>query len=79
VAATGGVTDKTELVADAYSRGEFYLKAGKDTEAITAFQEVVKLDPKFFQAWDTLAALYERAGKDKESMDAFKRSKLARR
>ena len=79
VASTGPApTEKTEQVADAYARGEFCMKAGKDAEAISAFQEVVKLDPKFFQAWDSLATLYERAGNEKEAMSAFKRAKLAR-
>src|SRR6187431_3214817 len=36
-----------ERVAEAYSRGEFCLGAGKDDEAVAAFEEVVKIDPTF--------------------------------
>jgi Tfp pilus assembly protein PilF len=62
-------------VAEAYSRGEFCLGAGKDDEAITAFEEVVKIDPTFTEAWQHLAMLYEKKGNSKKAMDAFKRSK----
>ena len=69
--------DKTEPVADAFSRGEFCAKAGKDEEAIAAFKEAVRIDPTFVDAWTYLAALYEKAGNEKESMNAFKHAKLA--
>src|SRR4051794_37088024 len=36
------VQDKTDRVADAFSRGEFCMKAGKDEEAIVAFREAVQ-------------------------------------
>jgi tetratricopeptide (TPR) repeat protein len=68
---------KTELVADAYSRGEFCAKAGKDEEAIAAFKEAVRIDPTFVDAWTYLAALYEKAGNEKEALNAFKHAKLA--
>jgi len=67
--------DRTELVADAYSRGEFCMQAGKDEEAIGAFREVVKLDPKFTQAWNNLAMLYEKSGHEKLAMEAFQKAK----
>jgi tetratricopeptide (TPR) repeat protein len=69
--------DKTELVADAFSRGEFCAKAGKDEEAIAAFKEAVRIDPTFVDAWNYLAALYEKAGNEKEALNAFKHAKLA--
>lgn len=68
---------KTERVAEAYSRGEFCAKAGKDEEAIAAFKEAVKIDPTFVDAWTYLAALYEKAGNEKEAMNAFKHAKVA--
>lgn len=69
--------EKTALVAEAYSRGEFCMNAGKDEEAIAAFREVVKLDPTFTEAWNRLAALFERSGNEKESLNAFRHAKLA--
>ncbi len=72
-----GESEKTARVAEAYSRGEFCMNAGKDPEAIEAFREVVKLDPTFTEAWNRLAALFEKAGNDKEALNAFKQAKLA--
>lgn len=66
---------KVERVAEAYSRGEFCVGAGKDDEAIAAFEEVVKIDPTFTEAWQHLAMLYEKKGNPKKAMAAFKRSK----
>src|SRR4051812_47189380 len=68
---------KSELVADAYSRGEFCAKAGKDDEAIAAFKEAVRIDPTFVDAWTYLAAIYEKKGNEKEALNAFKHAKLA--
>ena len=68
-----------EKVGEAYSRGIFCQEAGNDADAIEAFQEAVKLDPTFSDAWVKLAALYEKAGDTKKAMEAFnKAKKLAR-
>lgn len=64
-----------ERVAEAYSRGEFCLSAGKDDEAISAFEEVVKIDPAFTEGWQHLAMLYEKKGQSKKAMEAFRRAK----
>jgi len=67
--------NKVEMVADAYTRAQFCMKAGKDAEAIAAFEETVKLDPKFTDAWQSLAMLYEKTGDEKKAMEAFRKSK----
>ncbi len=67
--------DKVERIADAFTRAQFCMKAGKDAEAIIAFEETVKLDPSFTEAWQNLAILYEKNGDTKKAIDAFKRSK----
>ncbi len=68
-----------EQVGEAYSRGVFCLQAGQDGEAIEAFQQVVKLDPGFSDAWQHLAMLYEKAGDETRAIEAFKKAKkLAR-
>ncbi len=67
--------DRLSHVADAFSRGEFCMNAGKDDEAIAAFEEVVKTDPTFTDAWQRLAALYEKKGDNKKAIEAFRRSK----
>jgi tetratricopeptide (TPR) repeat protein len=68
-------TTVDERVAEAYSRGEFCLGAGKDDEAIAAFEEAVKIDPAFTEAWQNLAMLYEKKGNSKKALEAFRRSK----
>ena len=66
---------KLEKVADAFTRGGFCMKAGKDNEAIEAFEEVVKLDPTCADAWNSLAVLYEKTGQEKKAMEAFRKAK----
>jgi tetratricopeptide (TPR) repeat protein len=67
--------DSVGRVADAYSRGNFCLQAGNDADAIAAFEETVKLDPTFTEAWQNLAALYEKRGDEKKAIEAYKRAK----
>ena len=67
--------DKTLLVADAFSRGQFCMKAGKDEEAIDAFREVVKIDPSFAEGWTNLAMLYEQTGQGDKAIEAFRKAK----
>jgi tetratricopeptide (TPR) repeat protein len=69
------VPDKTEQVADAFTRGQFSMQTGNQEAAIQAFREAVKIDPKFKDAWANLAALYERSGQDKLALEAFRKSK----
>jgi tetratricopeptide (TPR) repeat protein len=67
--------DKLAHVAEAFSRGQFCMNAGKDDEAIAAFQEVVKVNPAHSEAWQNLAVLYEKKGDNKKAIDAFRRAK----
>lgn len=69
------VPDKTEQLAEAFSRGQFSMQTGNEEAAIQAFREAVKIDPKFKDAWANLAALYERAGQEKLALEAFRKSK----
>lgn len=69
-----------EKVAEAYSRGVFCLQTERDVEAIAAFEEAVKLDPTFTDAWENLAVTYEKVGDSKKALEAFKKAKtLARK
>ncbi|HEX8311815.1 MAG TPA: tetratricopeptide repeat protein [Chthoniobacteraceae bacterium] len=67
--------NKVERVAEAYTRGQFCMQAGKDDEAITAFEEVVRIDPTFFDGWSNLALLYEKTGNEEKAVEAFRKSK----
>ena len=64
-----------ERVAEAFSRGQFCMQAGKDAEAIAAFEEAVKIDPSFHEAWQHLAILYEKTGPEKKALEAFRRAR----
>ena len=67
--------DNSSRVAEAFSRGEFCMNTGKDDEAVAAFQEAVKIDPSFTEAWQRLAIIYEKKGDTKKAIEAFRRSK----
>jgi tetratricopeptide (TPR) repeat protein len=67
-----GTADK---VADLFTRGTTLLKAGQTGEAILAFEETVKLDPAFADAWTKLAAAYSKAGQDSKAIGAYKMAK----
>jgi tetratricopeptide (TPR) repeat protein len=67
--------DNVDRVADAYSRGNFCMQAGNDVDAIAAFEETVKIDPTFTEAWQNLAALYEKRGDEKKAVEAYRRAK----
>ena len=68
-------TSTMERVAEAFSRGQFCMQAGKDAEAIAAFEEAVKIDPGFHEAWQHLAILYEKTGHEKKALEAFRRAR----
>lgn len=62
-------------VSDSYSRGTFAMQAGQTGEAIAAFEQTVKLDPDFTDAWGKLAILYQKTGDSAKATDAFKKAK----
>ena len=69
--------DSVTAVAEAYARGNEALQRGEAEQAISAFQQAVKLDPKFGQAWQMLAMAFEKAGKPDKAREAYKHSKGA--
>lgn len=62
-------------VSEAYSRGTFAMQAGQTAEAIAAFEQTVKLDPDFTDAWGKLAILYQKNGNSAKATEAFKKAK----
>jgi tetratricopeptide (TPR) repeat protein len=70
-----GSVASVEPTGEAYTRGEFCMQTGKDDEAIAAFEEAVRIDPAFSEAWQQLAMLYEKKGNSKKAIDAFRRAK----
>lgn len=62
-------------IADSYSRGTFAMQAGQNAEAIAAFEQTVKLDPEFTDAWGKLAILYQKTGNAAKATQAFKKAK----
>ena len=66
--------DRIEAVAMTFTRGKEALEAGKTEEAIKAFEEAVKFDAEFADAWQLLAQAYEQAGQPAKAKAAFQRS-----
>ena len=54
--------------------GLCYIQLGDVPEALAAYQNAVKLDPKFKEAYVNLAQLHREAGKGDEAIRVFKRA-----
>jgi predicted Zn-dependent protease len=70
---------QTENIADDYTLGSLMMQQQKYAEAIKAFENVVKLDPTFYDAWNHLAICYQNTGQDKKAIEAFKKYKTLAR
>jgi hypothetical protein len=70
-----GANGSGNAIAEAYSRGTFAMQAGQNAEAIAAFEQTVKLDPEFTDAWGKLAILYQKGGNSAKATEAFKKAK----
>ena len=60
-----------------FTRGEFCMNARARSMRAIAWpsRKAVKIDPTFTDAWQHLAALYEKKGENKKAIEAFRRSK----
>lgn len=72
-------SDSVTAVAEAFTRGNDAFEAGKNDEAISAFQQAVQIDPKFSEAWQRLAMAFEKAGKPDKAKDAYRHAKESAR
>ena len=70
-----GANGAGNAIAESYSRGTFAMQAGQNAEAVAAFEQTVKLDPEFTDAWGKLAILYQKSGNTAKATDAFKKAK----
>lgn len=69
----------TESIADYYTLGNLMMEQEKYTEAIKAYENAVKLDPTFSDAWNHLAICYQNTGQTQKALDAFKKYKTITR
>jgi len=67
---------QTEKVADAFTLGNLCLQQGRYKDAINAYQNALKADPTFAEAWNNLALAYQNSGQDEKAMEAFKHYKM---
>ena len=51
------------------------MQAGQNGEAIAAFEQTVKRDPEFTDAWGKLAILYEKGGNMAKATEGFNKAK----
>ena len=64
---------ETATASELFESGLAALNAGNTRAAIPLFERVVKLDPKYEQAWNDLGLAYLRAGKFEEAESAFRK------
>jgi tetratricopeptide (TPR) repeat protein len=65
----------TEKIADSFTLGNLCMEQGRYAEAVAAYENTLKLNPQFAEAWSKLAIAYQNLGEDKKALDAFKKSK----
>jgi Flp pilus assembly protein TadD len=56
-----------------YSIGNEHLKAGDHAAAIDALEHAVSLDATYTAAWKLYGSALERAGRDTDALDAYRR------
>ena len=71
-----GPPPQTEQVADAFTLGNLCMQQHRYAEAIAAYQQAVKNDPTFADAWNNLAIAYQNSGQDDKAMEAFREYKM---
>ena len=64
---------RAEEIEDNFALGNFCLETGKNEEAITAFEKVVKLDPSYAEGWSKLAIACHNAGKKEKADEAMRK------
>ena len=67
---------QTEKVADAFTLGNLCMQQNRYPEAIAAYEQAVKADPTFGEAWNNLAIAYQNVGQDDKAMAAFRKYKM---
>lgn len=65
----------TESVADYFTLGNLMMQEEKYAEAIKAYENAVRLDPTFSEAWNHLAICYQNTGQNDKAIEAFKKYK----
>lgn len=68
-------TTQIDQSARAYfNQGEDYAKKKDWDQAITAYQQAVRIDPKFAEAWNNLGYCYRKVKQYDKALDAYKQA-----
>jgi len=68
-------TTQVDQSARAYfAQGEDYSKKKDWDQAIAAYQQAVRIDPKFAEAWNNLGYCYRKAKQYDKALDAYKQA-----
>jgi len=65
----------TETIADYFTLGNLMMQEEKYPEAIKAYENAVRLDPTFSDAWNHLAICYQNTGQQEKAIEALKKYK----
>lgn len=83
LAANAGLPDSrqtmTETIADYFTLGNLMMQQENYPDAIKAYENAVKLDPGFSDAWNHLAICYQNSGQNGKAIEAFKKYKVITR
>ena len=63
-------------VVELSARGNFAMQTGQYAEAIAAFEQALKSNRNFSEAWGKLAFLYIKEGRSADAVEAFRKAKL---
>jgi Flp pilus assembly protein TadD len=69
------LSSDVEKVADSFTLGNLHMEQGQYADAITAYQQALKVNPNFAEAWSKLAVAYQNAGQDKKALEAYRKYK----
>jgi len=71
----GPSTTQVEQSARGYfAQGEDYAKKQNWDQAIAAYQQAVRIDPKFAEAWNNLGYCYRKTKQYDKALDAYKQA-----
>ncbi len=67
--------DGVATVSDYFTLGCLFMEQGNYADATGAFEDALKLDPGYSEAWNKLAICYQNSGQQEKAIETFRKSK----